>query len=124
MIRPHIHKTKIIRAKNIDKVLTNIINRMYKEGPISSVDLEKLAYIKLFHPKIFKIYESKILYLMGLFYKPLTPQSLVEMVYSAYAKNIQAKLQNSFTPLQVKMRKNIFLFLLLPVLVNHIFLWI
>ena len=59
MIRPHIHKTKIIRAKNIDKVLTNIINRMYKEGPISSVDLERLAYIKLFHPKIFKIYESK-----------------------------------------------------------------
>lgn len=107
MIRPHIHKTKIIRAKNIDKVLTNIINRMYKEGPISSVDLEKLAYIKLFHPKIFKIYESKILYLMGLFYKPLTPQSLVEMVYSAYAKNIQANLQNSFTPLQVNMIKNI-----------------
>ena len=56
MIRPHIHKTKIIRAKNIDKVLTSIINRMYKEGPISSVDLERLAYIKLFHPKIFKIY--------------------------------------------------------------------
>ena len=107
MIRPHIHKTKIIRAKDVDNVITDIINRMYKEGPISSVDLEKLAYIKLFHTEIFKLYESKILYLMGLFYKPLKPHSLVEMVYSAYAKDILTNLKNSFTPLQVNMIKNI-----------------
>ena len=53
MIKPHIHKTKIIKAKNVDKVITDIINRMYLEGPTSSVDLEKLAYIKLFHPEKF-----------------------------------------------------------------------
>lgn len=107
MIKPHIHKTKIIKAKNVDKVITDIINRMYLEGPTSSVDLEKLAYIKLFHPELFKLYESKILYLMGLFYKPLTPHSLLEMVYSSYAKDIKTTLQNSFTPLQVNMIKNI-----------------
>ena len=107
MIKPHIHKTNIIRAKNVDKVITDIINKMYKEGPISNVDLEKLAYIKLFHPEIFKLYESKILYLMGIFYKPLEPHSLVEMVYNAYAKDIKTNLKNSFTPIQVNMIKNI-----------------
>ena len=107
MIKPHIHKTNVIRAKNVDKVITDIINKMYKEGPISNVDLEKLAYIKLFHPKIFKMYESKILYLMGIFYKPLKPHSLVEMVYNAYAKDIKTNLKNSFTPIQVNMIKNI-----------------
>lgn len=107
MIKPHIHKTKIIKAKNADKVITDIINRMYIDGPISSIDLEKLAYIKLFHPRIFKSYESKILYLMGLFYKPLKPHSLLEMVYSAYAKDIKTTLQNLFTPIQVNMIKNI-----------------
>ena len=107
MIKPHIHKTNVIRAKNVDKVITDIINKMYKEGPISNVDLEKLAYIKLFHPEIFKLYESKILYLMGIFYKPLEPHSLVEMVYNAYAKDIKTNLKNSFTPIQVNMIKNI-----------------
>jgi len=107
MIKPHIHKTNIIRAKNVDKVITDIINKIYKEGPISNVDLEKLSYIKLFHPKIFKLYESKILYLMGLFYKQLEPHSLVELIYGAYAKDIQTNFQNSFTPLQVNMIKNI-----------------
>ena len=107
MIKPHIHKTKIIRAKNVDKIITDIINKMYKEGPVSNVDLERLAYIKLFHPNIFKLYESKILYLMGLFYKPLKPNSLVEMAYYAYAKDVQENFKNSFTPLQVNMIKNI-----------------
>lgn len=107
MIKPHIHKTKIIRAKNSDKVITDIINKIYKEGPISNVDLEKLAYIKLFHPEIFKLYESKILYLMGLFYKPLKPHSLVEVVYNAYSKDILTNFKNSFTPLQVNVIKNI-----------------
>ena len=107
MIKPHIHKTKIIRAKNVDKIITDIINKMYQEGPVSNVDLERLAYIKLFHPNIFKLYESKILYLMGLFYKPLKPNSLVEMAYYAYAKDVQENFKNSFTPLQVNMIKNI-----------------
>ena len=62
MIKPHIHKTNVIRAKNVDKVITDIINKMYKEGPISNVDLEKLAYIKLFHPKPVFLHSETVFY--------------------------------------------------------------
>lgn len=107
MIKPRINKKNIIRAKNADKIITEIINKLYTKGPVSQVDLEKLSYIKLFHPKIFKQYENKILYLMGLFYKPLTPNSLIETIYDTYAKNIKKEYDNSYTPLQANMAKNI-----------------
>ena len=107
MIKPHIQKKNIIRAKNVEKTIVEIINNMYINGPISSLELEKLAYIKLFHPKIFKEYESKILYTMGLFYKPLEPNSLIETIYAAYAKNIKSNFNNNYTPIQLNMIKNI-----------------
>ena len=107
MIKPRINKKNIIRAKNADKIIVEIINKLYAKGPISQVDLEKLSYIKLFHPNIFKQYENKILYLMGLFYKPLTPNSLIETIYDTYANNIKKEYDNSYTPLQANMAKNI-----------------
>lgn len=107
MIKPRFYKKNIIRAKNAESIIINIINKFYVNGPIFQEELEQLAYIKKFHPYIFQKYESKILYLMGLFYKPLTPNSLVEMVYNAYSENIKLTLNNTFTPLQANMIKNI-----------------
>jgi len=100
-------KKRIIKGKKATSELCNIINDFHLQGPISSVDLEKLAYIKRFHPKIFEQYESKILHLMGLFYKPIRPNSLIELIYNAYSKNINTELNNFFTPLQANALKNI-----------------
>lgn len=98
---------RIIKGKKAIKDLDNIVDNLYINGPINLQDLEKLAYIKKFHPKIFEKYENKILYLMGLFYKPIEPQSLLELVYESYSNSIKSETNNFFTPVQAHALKNI-----------------
>ncbi len=43
--------------------------------------LEKLSYIKRFHPLIFQKYESRLMFIMGLFYKTTGPNSFLEKIY-------------------------------------------
>lgn len=98
---------RIIKSKNVEAELDEILLRLHSDGPINSVDLEKLAYIKKIYPQRFKEYESKILYLMGLFYKPLQTNSLIEVFYKTYSKVIKDETKNNYTPIQASAYKNI-----------------
>lgn len=91
----------------IEALLVDIINEIHTVGPINLSLLEKLAYIKKFHFDIFEKYENKIVYLLGLFYKTNQPKSLLEKIYEIYAKGIEDKYQNRFTPVQANAYANI-----------------
>lgn len=84
----------------VSLLLDEIIQRMHIEGPINAEDFEKLAYIKSFHPGIFRERESELLYIMGLFYKVDVPRNLFEEVYSIFADAIVAETGKRFTPVQ------------------------
>lgn len=98
---------RVIKPYEVNVELDRIIESMHKNGPIDAVDLEKLSYIKKVYPTLFKEYESKILYFMGLFYKPLKANSLIEVFYRSYAQYIKSKTHKKYTPVQANAYKNI-----------------
>ena len=91
---------ELIQGENIDILLLNIISRIHTKGPIFLQDFETLAYIKKFHANTFQIYEEKLMYLIGLFYKTSAPANLLETIYSIYSQTIQERTGSIFTPTQ------------------------
>jgi len=91
----------------VSELLDEIIRRMHIEGPVNAEDFEKLAYIKSFHPEIFRERESELLYIMGLFYKVDAPRNIFEEVYSIFADAIVAETGKRFTPVQADAYRNI-----------------
>ena len=98
---------RIIKAKNVNNELDNIVKELHERGPVNSITLEKLAYIKRIYPKLFLEYETKILYMMGLFYKPLKANSLIEVFYRSFSKYIKSMTHNKYTPVQASAYNNI-----------------
>ena len=97
----------IIKEENIENELLEIIDKFHKRGPIDSYLLEKLSYIKHFHPTIFNKYESRLMYIMGLFYKITPPTSFIEEIYSIYSDVIKDSTGKKYTPMQADAYKNI-----------------
>lgn len=98
----------LIDGTNINSTLDEILAEFHFEGPVSQLSLEKLAYIKKYHPDAFEKYEQKILSLMGLFYKPSSKStSLLEEVYSVFASSISDETGQWFTPVQASALKSI-----------------
>ena len=64
------------------------------------MSIETLSYLKKYNPKAFKIYEGKLMFLMGLFYKTSEPNSFLEAIYNAYAQTIIEETGHNFTPVQ------------------------
>ncbi|MDO7786998.1 DEAD/DEAH box helicase [Desulforamulus aquiferis] len=100
--------SEIIKGYKIVNQLTNILSKMHNNGPINVSDLEKLAYIKKYHNDVFMKYETKLLYIMGLFYKVKQPNSILEEVYSLFADSIEEETGNRFTPVQADAYKHIY----------------
>lgn len=80
--------------------IVRIIDSIHLEGPVNQSDLETLSYIKLYHPKLFSEFETKILYVMGLFFKVSNPSSFIEQVYSIFSSSIVAQYGSELTPTQ------------------------
>ena len=97
----------IIKGENIEQELLKILDNFHKKGPTDPYMLEKLSYIKKFHPSIFNKYESQLMYVMGLFYKTTKPVSFLEEVYSIYSNAIKDYTGKSYTPMQADAYKNI-----------------
>ncbi|MCL2035299.1 MAG: DEAD/DEAH box helicase [Oscillospiraceae bacterium] len=91
----------------IEKILSQILNRIHTAGPVHIEDFESLAYIKMYHNEIFMLYEQKLLYLMGLFYKVERPKNLVEELYAIFADSILEDTKQKFTPVQAEAYKYI-----------------
>lgn len=98
---------ELISGNDLDGVLAQAMQDIHQNGPISPPTFEKLAYIKKFHNDFMGEYESKLIYLMGLFYKTENPRSVIEAVYSSYQSSIEEKFGKSYTPLQASVSKEI-----------------
>lgn len=97
----------LIEGKNLKKTLDEIVAEFHLSGPTNALSMERLAYIKKYHPNIFQEYESKIIGLMGLFYKAPISSSLIEEVYSIFASSISDDTGHWFSPIQASAFKSI-----------------
>jgi len=98
---------EIIQHANPEKLMTITLERMHVDGPISSEDLETLAYLKYFHSKMFSEYESKLTYLLGLFHKVGEPQDILSLAYSTFKEAIEEQAKQVLTPVQARIRNGI-----------------
>jgi len=97
----------LINGEDLHTTLKLAINSFHSNGPIDLSILEKLAYIKKYHPEVFAEYQSRILSVMGLFYKQEEPKSLIELAYNNMGKTIEASYGRLLTPVQAKAYKSI-----------------
>lgn len=98
---------KIISQEDIDKTFIYVLNNLYKNGPVSTTDMEILSYLALYSPSNFEEYNSSILNFMGVFYKDVERETLQEVIFSQYKKYIQETYDKTYTPVQVKIAKGI-----------------
>ncbi|MUH38274.1 DEAD/DEAH box helicase [Zobellia amurskyensis] len=93
--------SEIIFNQNIDNdLIREILYDFHKNGPTDNSHLETLSYLKKYNADSFKEYESKLMFLMGLFYKTEEPNSFIEAIYNAYAETIISDTGHNFTPVQ------------------------
>lgn len=88
-------------------VIHQILREMNEQGPINPARLEQLAYLKRFQKDLLARYETKLLSLMGLFYKTQEPDSVLEQVYNDFKTEIEAEVGRIFTPVQAHAYRNI-----------------
>lgn len=93
--------SEILFRQNIDRaVISEILIDFHKNGPVNNSHLETLSYLKKYNPEDFRSYESKLMFLMGLFYKTHQPNTFVEAIYNSYAEAIKQDTGHKFTPVQ------------------------
>ena len=92
--------SELIQGEKIDEELGNILSEIHSNGPINPEVFERLSYYKRFHREIFSKYESRLISLMGLFYKKEGSHSLLEEVYAIFSNSIGRSFGRSFTPVQ------------------------
>ncbi len=96
-----------IKKEQVPALLDRILHKIHKEGAVSGVELEKLAYIKWIYPEEMSLQENTLLFLMGLFYKVTAPTDLYSVVYNSFKLEIQQSLDGLFTPMQASILYNI-----------------
>lgn len=99
--------SNIIESENITDIFSYVLENLYKNGPVSTADMEILSYLKLYKPEEFKIYQDRILNYMGVFYKNTEPKSMTEVVFRQYRKYITDTYEYSYTPVQAQIIKGI-----------------
>lgn len=94
-------------AKDIEPIngISEILNVLHKEGPISSEILERIAYYKKFHSEAFQAQEEKIITSLGLFYKLPEPSSLYSFFLSGIGKQHKEEFGEFLTPVQASVRR-------------------
>ena len=58
---------RIRNGKDLDEISSFVRNRIYRNGPVETIILETLSYLKLFQPDYFKNFENEIIETMGLY---------------------------------------------------------
>lgn len=92
----------IISSEDIGEVVSYVLDRIYKNGPVSTTDMEILSYLKLYKPEAFKIHQERVLNYMGVFYKDIEPQTLKEVIFRQYRRHISEKYHHIYTPVQAR----------------------
>ncbi|WP_111655542.1 DEAD/DEAH box helicase [Isoalcanivorax indicus] len=87
------------------KGLSELLDILHKEGPVSSEILEKISYYKKFHPDIFETEEEKIIASLGLFYKIPRPSNLYSFLLSGIGRQHKEDFGEYLTPVQASVRR-------------------
>jgi len=97
--------TAIKNSKTVLHDLSNLLEQLHINGPISSSILEDVALYKEFHSKLFALAEQRIISAMGLFYKVQTPEDLYSLMMSAVGDGYKKQYGKSLTPVQASVRR-------------------
>lgn len=97
----------IIYNNNVESILSQAINHIYTNGPISTTDMEVLSYISIYQPDLFSKYLSTIINYLAIFYKKPKVNTLQELVFQQYKEYIQETHNVSYTPVQASIATNI-----------------
>lgn len=89
------------------KGLSDLLDVLHKEGPVSSEILEKITYYKKFHADIFEAEEEKIITSLGLFYKLPKPNNLYSFLLSGIGRQHKEDFGECLTPVQASVRRAI-----------------
>lgn len=98
---------KIINGEEIEDIFSFVENRIFKNGPVSTTDMEILSLLKLYQPDYFNEREHAILNYMGIFYKDSKPKTLKEVLFRQYRKHIEENYNHTYTPVQASIVKGI-----------------
>lgn len=85
--------------------ISELLDVLHKEGPVSSELLEKIAYYKKFHGNEFQENEEKIITSLGLFYKLPEPSNLYSFLLSGIGKQHKEEFGEYLTPVQASVRR-------------------
>ena len=106
-----IEKGKLIArirdGKDLDQILAYAKEQLYCNGPVDTVILEILSYLKLFQKDYFALHENEIVETMGLFYKNPRPETLQSAIFDMYRQHIKETFGEDYTPLQASILKHI-----------------
>ena len=97
----------IIYNNNVESILSQAINHIYTNGPISTTDMEVLSYISIYQPDLFSKHLSTIINYLAIFYKKPKVNTLQELVFQQYKEYIQETHNVSYTPVQASIATNI-----------------
>ena len=98
---------RIRDGENLPEIAHYALDCLYKDGPIDTVVLEILSYMKIFQPGYFKTIENDVIEIMGLFFKSPTPETLQGVVFDIYAQHIRELWGDNYTPMQADILKQI-----------------
>jgi len=97
----------IINGVDVEPLCLNVVENLFKQGPVSITDLEILCYVSLYQPSIFSIYQNSIINYMALYYKESTRDTLKEVVFGQHRKYLIETFNQSYTPVQANIVKGI-----------------
>lgn len=97
----------IKKSETPDKDLSNILDQLHREGPISSDILETISLYKEFHLASFREIEERLISALGLFYKNPNPSNLYSILLSTIGAQHKAQYGKILTPVQASVRRAI-----------------
>ncbi|WP_295093848.1 DEAD/DEAH box helicase [uncultured Flavobacterium sp.] len=103
----------IIENKNIDKIFSYVLKRLFENGPVAISDMEILSYLLIYQPEKFELHKNAILNFMSVFYKDVPRETLRDVVFGQYKKHLHEKYSiyldshEYFTPVQADILKGI-----------------
>lgn len=96
---------RIRAGKDLDQIVAYAKEQLYRNGPVDTVILEILSYMKLFQKEYFSRFESDIIETMGLFFKNPQPETMQGTVFDMYRQHIKETFGDDYTPLQANILK-------------------
>lgn len=72
---------RIKNGENLPEIAHYALECLYQDGPIDTVVLEIISYLKIFQPDFFTTIENDVIEIMGLFFKLPKPETLQGVVF-------------------------------------------